>query len=328
MLRDLLKMIVLVVSALLPFVSGNAFAQRSIEKYPSKSIRLIVPFAPAGGTDIMARALAEKLAIQLGQPVVIDNRAGGGGRLGAELLVRAAPDGYTFILASASYATNAALFSLPYDPINDTSVVSLVGESFFMITLHPSVPAKSTKELIALAKSNPMALNFASTGTGGITHFAYELFNLMAGTKMTHVPYRGAGPLLVDLMSGHVQLTFGGMLGMLPPVKAGKLKGIAITAERRNSAIPDVPTVAETLPGYEAANWYGVWGPKGVQKEIVGRLGSEIAQALKAPDLAARMVGQGVTPIGGSPTEMLQVLKRDTEKWAQVAKRAGVKQIQ
>src|ERR1035437_199923 len=227
-------------------VATNAAAQRKPDNYPTKPIRLIVPFAPGGGTDIVARALAQKLTESLGQSVVVDNRSGGGGTIGAETTVRGTPDGYTLIMVSASYSTNAAIFKLPYDPVNDITPIALIGESGFMVALHPSVPAKSIKELIALAKAKPNSLNYASTGTGGITHLATELFNMMANTKMVHVPYKGTGAALTDLLGGQVQLIFGSMPSMVPQNKTGRLRGIAVTTAKRNNAVPDMPPIAET----------------------------------------------------------------------------------
>ncbi|MBI1989147.1 MAG: tripartite tricarboxylate transporter substrate binding protein [Betaproteobacteria bacterium] len=308
--------------------ADNALAQRSADKYPVKPIRLIVPFAPGGGTDIVARALAQKLTDALGQSVIVDNRAGAAGTIGTETTVRATPDGYTLIMVSASYSTNAALFKLPYDPINDISPIALIGESGFMVALHPSVPAKTIKELIALAKARPDSLNFASTGTGGITHLATELFNLMADTKMTHVPYKGTGAALSDLLGGQVQLIFGSMPTMVPQNKMGRLRGIAVTTARRNNAVPDLPTVAETVPGYEAILWYACWGPKYLPKEIITRWNTEIANAINSPAMKERMAGEGLDPAGGPPAQLLDVLKRDVPKWAKVVKAANVKVIQ
>ncbi len=306
--------------------AGNALAQKS--SYPTKPIRLIVPFVPGGGTDIVARAMAQKLTEAFGQSVIVDNRAGGGGTIGVETAVRAAPDGYTLIMVSASYSTNAAIFKLPYDPINDITPISLIGESAFMVALHPSVPAKSIKELIALAKAKPGALNYASTGTGGITHLATELFDMMADIKMTHVPYKGTGAALTDLLGGHVQLIFGSMPSMVPQNKMGKLRGIAVSTAKRNSAVPDMPTIAETVPGYEAVLWYACWGPKNLPQEIVTRWNTEIAKAIKAPDTQERMAGEGLDPAGGPPEQLRAVLKRDVPKWAKVVKEAHVKAIQ
>ncbi len=306
----------------------NGLAQRGADKYPTKPIRLIVPFAPGGGTDIVARSLAQKLTEAFGQSVVVDNRAGAAGTIGTETTVRATPDGYTMIMVSASYSTNAALFKLPYDPINDISPIALIGESGFMVALHPSVQAKTIKELIALAKASPNSLNYASTGTGGITHLATELFNLMADTRMTHVPYKGTGAALSDLLGGQVQLIFGSMPTMVPQNKMGRLRGIAVTTARRNNAVPDMPTIAETVPGYEAILWYACWGPKNLPKEIVTRWNKEIARAINLPDMKERMAGEGLDPAGGPPDQLRDVLRRDVPKWTKVVKEANVKVIQ
>ena len=308
--------------------ADNAAAQKKADNYPTKPIRLIVPFAPGGGTDIVARALAQKLTEALGQSVVVDNRAGGGGTIGAETAVRATPDGYTLIMVSASYSTNAAIFKLPYDPVNDITPIALIGESGFMVALHPSVPAKSIKELIALAKAKPNSLNYASTGTGGITHLATELFNMMANTKMVHVPYKGTGAALTDLLGGQVQLIFGSMPSMVPQNKTGRLRGIAVTTAKRNNAVPDMPTIAETVPGYEAILWYACWGPKNLPKEIVTRWNTEIAKAINTPDMKERMAGEGLDPAGGPPEQLRDVLRRDVPKWIKVVKEANVKAIQ
>jgi tripartite-type tricarboxylate transporter receptor subunit TctC len=308
--------------------AGHASAQKKDINYPTKPIRLIVPFAPGGGTDIVARALAQKLTESLGQSVVVDNRAGGGGTIGAEMAVRATPDGYTMIMVSASYSTNAAIFKLPYDPVNDVTPIALIGESGFMVALHPSVPAKSIKELIALAKAKPNSLNYASTGTGGITHLSTELFDMMADIKMTHVPYKGTGAALTDLLGGHVQLIFGSMPSMVPQNKMGKLRGIAVSTAKRNNAVPDMPTVAETVPGYESVLWYACWGPKNLPKEIVTRWNTDIAKAIKAPDMQERMAGEGLDPAGGPPQQFRDVLNRDVPKWRKVVKEAHIQSIQ
>lgn len=298
------------------------------QKYPTKPIRMIVPFVPGGGTDIVARSIAQKLTEALGQSVVVDNRAGGGGTIGAETTVRAAPDGYTIIMVSGSYATNAALYKLSYDPIRDVSPIALIGETGFMVSVHPSVPVKNIKELIAYAKAKPGALNFGSTGTGGITHLATELFDMMAGTKMTHIPYKGTGAALTDLMGGQIQIMFGSLPSLVPQNKGGKVRGLAVTTLKRNNAVPDMPTVAESLPGYEAILWYGLWGPKGLSKEIVTRLNTEVARALALPDIRERLAGEGVEPDGGPPERFSDILKRDIPKWTKVVKDANIKAIQ
>jgi tripartite-type tricarboxylate transporter receptor subunit TctC len=303
----------------------SAQAQGTRNDYPNKPIRLLVPFAPGGGTDIVARALAQKLTESFRQSVVVDNRAGGGGTLGAEIAARAAPDGYTMIMVSGSYSTNAAIYKLPYDPVNDITPLALLGETGFLVSLHPSVPIKTVKELIEYAKKNPQKLNYGSTGTGGITHLASELFNLMAGTKMTHVPYKGTGPAMNDLLGGQIQLMFGAMPAMVPQVKTNRLRGIAVTTTTRNNAVPDIPTIAETLPGYEAVLWYAAWGPKGLPKNIVALWNSEIDRIVHTPDMKERMAGEGLEPAGGPPERFREVLQRDVSKWTKVVKTAGVK---
>lgn len=308
--------------------AGSALAQKKGDAYPTKPIRLIVPFAPGGGTDIVARAMAQKLTEALGQSVVVDNRAGAGGTIGAETTVRSTPDGYTIAMVSGSYSANAALFKLPYDPINDVTPIALIGETGFLVSLHPSVPAKNTAELIALAKAKPNSLNFASTGTGGITHLATELFDLMAGVKMTHIPYKGTGPALIDLLGGQVQLMFGAMPAMVPQHKQGKIRGIAVTPSKRNSAVPDIPTVAETVPGYEAILWYACFGPKNLPKEIVTRINTEINNAVKTKEMQDRMTAEGVDAAAGPPERFRDILNRDVPKWKKVVLEAKVKAIQ
>lgn len=312
----------------LTLICGPAAAQKKGEAYPTKPIRMIVPFAPGGGTDIVARAMAQKLTEALGQSVIVDNRAGGGGTIGAETAVRSVADGYTLAMVSGSYAANAALFKLPYDPVNDVTPISLIGQTGFLVSLHPSVAAKTIKELIALAKAKPGGLNFASTGTGGITHLATELFAIMADVKMTHIPYKGTGPALIDLLGGQVQLMFGAMPAMTPQHKAGKLRGIAVTTIKRNGAVPDVPTVAETVPGYEAILWYAFFGPKNLPKDVVTLLNAEITKALSTQEMKDRMASEGLEPVGGPPSQFGDVLKRDVPKWAKVVKDANIKSIQ
>ncbi|MDB5808870.1 MAG: hypothetical protein JWN94_992 [Betaproteobacteria bacterium] len=312
----------------LAIAGGHAFAQKKGESFPTKPIRMIVPFAPGGGTDIVARAMAQKLTEALGESVVVDNRAGGGGTIGAETAVRSVPDGYTLAMVSGSYAANAALFKLPYDPVNDVTPIALIGDTGFLVSVHPSVAAKSIKEFIALAKSKPGALNFASTGTGGITHLATELFDLMTDIKMTHIPYKGTGPALVDLLGGQVQIMFGAIPALVPQHRTGKVRGIAVTTAKRVGTLPDMPTVAESVPGYEAILWYAFWGPKNLPKDIVTRLNTEINKAIGTPEMKERMAGEGLEPVGGPPSVFGDVLKRDVPKWKKVVQDAKVKTVQ
>ncbi len=316
-------------TALVALACGTAVAQKGTETYPSKPIRMLVPFAPGGGTDIVARLLAQKATEAFKQAVVVDNRAGGGGTIGAETAARATPDGYTLITVSGSYATNAALFKLPYDPVNDIAPIALIGETAFLLSLHPGVPVKSVKELIALAKASPGSINYASTGTGGITHLATELFNMMADTKMTHVPYKGTGPALNDLLGGQIQLIFGSAPSLIPQVRGNRLRAIAVTTSKRSAAVPDIPTVAEAgVPGYEVVLWYGVWGPKGLSKDIVTRWNREVRSALKLPDMKERLASEGLEIADGPPELFQTAVKRDVAKWTKVVKEANVKVIQ
>jgi len=308
--------------------AGHASAQKKAEAYPTKPIRMIVPFAPGGGTDIVARAMAQKLTESLGQSVIVDNRAGAGGTIGAETAVRSVPDGYTLAMVSGSYAANAALFKLPYDPVNDVTPISLIGQTGFLVSLHPSVAAKNMKEFIALAKAKPGSINYASTGTGGITHLATELFATMADVKMTHIPYKGTGPALIDLLGGQVQMMVGALPAMVPQHKSGKVRGIAVTTSKRNGALPDVPTVAETVPGYEAILWYAFFGPRNLPKDVVTLLNGEITKVISTPEMKDRMASEGLDPVGGPPSQFGEVLKRDVPKWTKVVKDANIKTIQ
>lgn len=301
---------------------NSAQAQHS---YPTKPIRLIVPFAAGGGTDITARMLAQKLTESFRQTVIVDNRPGGGGIIGIESAVRAQPDGYTMILLTTGYTTNAALNKLAYDPVNDVAPIGMVGETGFVVTVHPSLPTKSVKELIAYDKANPGKINYGSAGTGGITHIATELLNNMAGTKMTHITYKGGAPALNDLLGGQIQLFLAGMPPVMPHVKANRLRAIAITSAKRSSTAPDIPTVGETVPGYEAVLWFAVLGPKALPKDVVTRWNKEIDRIVQLPEVKERMANDGTEPIGGSPEHFREVLKRDLAKWQKVLKTANIK---
>jgi tripartite-type tricarboxylate transporter receptor subunit TctC len=295
------------------------------QTYPTKTIRLIVPFAAGGGTDMTARMLAQKLTESFKQTVIVDNRPGGGGTIGIESAVRAQADGYTMILLTTGYTTNAALKKLAYDPVNDVAPISIVGETGFVVTVHPSLPIKNINELIAYDKSSPGKINYASAGAGGITHIATELLNHMAGTKMTHISYKGAGPALNDLLGGQIQLLLVGMPPVMSHVKANRLRAIAITSAKRSSAAPDIPTVGETVPGYEAVLWFGVLGPKALPKDIISRWNREIDRIVQLPEMKERMATEGTESIGGSPEQFREVLKRDLAKWQKVVKTASIK---
>jgi tripartite-type tricarboxylate transporter receptor subunit TctC len=302
--------------------AGGAHAQQS---YPAKPIRLIVTFSPGSPADIVARALSPKLAEAFKQSVVVDNRAGGGGAIGTETGVKANPDGYTLVLVAGAYATNAVFYKLPYDPVKDVKPIALVVTSGFVATVNASLPVASIKELIAYDKANPGRLNYGTGGPGSTTHLAVEFFNQIAGTKLTHVPYKGQGLAISDLLGGQIQLIFGGLPLVAPHLKSNRLRGIAVTTTQRSSAVPDMPTVAETLQGYEAVTWYGVLGPKASPTDIVTRWNKEINRILQLPDVKERMLNDGAEPAGGGGEHFREVIKRDIAKWEKVVKVSGIR---
>ena len=302
--------------------AGGVDAQ---QKYPTKPIRLIVPFPPGGQTDVVARALSLKLAESFGVSVVVDNRTGAGGSIGAELAVRAPADGYTMIMVSTSYTANAALYKLPYDPLNAVVPIIMVGEIANMVTVNPSGPLRSIKELIAYAMSNPDKINFASGGVGSGNHLATEQFSQMAGIRMTHVPYKGSTAGVADLISGQIQLIFSGLTGMIPHHKSNRVRGIAVTSVKRSNAVPDLPTVGETVSGYESVSWSAILGPKGLPKDIAARWNADINRLLQLSEVKEIMAASGLEIVGGSPAHLGEVLKSDVAKWQNVVKRAAIK---
>jgi tripartite-type tricarboxylate transporter receptor subunit TctC len=310
--------------ALASFVTA-VHAQTKADVYPSRPVRLIVNFAPGGGTDIMARSFAPKFTEARGQAVVIDNRGGGGGTIGAEMAVRAPADGYTLGMVSTSYATNAAVFKLPYDPVKDITPIALVGRAGILLAVHPGVPAKTVKDLIAYAKSKPGALNYASSGTGGNTHMVTELFAMMAGISMTHVPYKGTGPAVSDLIAGQIQLIVGTLNVLRPHALSGRVRALGVTSLKRNPGLPDVPPIADTVPGYEAGLWYGLWGPKGLRREAVDMWNAAIRAGFKAPDIRERFAAEGLEATDGPPELLREVVAVDVDKWRKVVKAAGIK---
>lgn len=294
-------------------------------EYPVKPIRLIVSFAPGGQGDILARTLAPKLGDSFGQQVLVDNRPGGGGTIAYETAVRANPDGYTMILVPGGYAANAALYKTSYDPVNDVTPIALIGETGWVVTLNSSVPVAGVKELIAYDKANPGKLNYGSSGTGGGAHLSTELFNQMAGIKMTHVPYKGSVVALNDLISGQIQVVFANLPTVIQHMKSNRLRGIAVTSAKRYGAVPDIPAVAETVAGYEAVGWYAVLGPKALPKDVIARWNDEINRSLQMLDVKERLATDGMDPLGGSPERFREVLKRDIAKWQNVVKVGNIK---
>ena len=304
-----------------PLAAGPAFAQA----YPTKPIRLIVPFAAGGPVDFVARLLAPKLTEAFRQSVVVDNRGGASGLIGIETAIRAQPDGYTLMIVSSTYAGTAALIKLPYDPVNDVTPLSMLGESASLITVHPSLPVASLRELITYEQAHSGKLSFGSSGTGGSIHLGTEMFNQMAGTRMIHVPYKGQGPAVTDIVGGQIQFLMGSPLVLTPHVKSGRLRALAVTTAQRVSAMPDVPAVAETVPGYETASWQAVLGPKNLPPDIAARWNQELDRALQLPDIKARLTADGMQLAGGASTRVMAVLARDVAKWQRVVKTAGIK---
>jgi tripartite-type tricarboxylate transporter receptor subunit TctC len=295
------------------------------QNYPARPIRMIVPFPAGGQTDLVARIVSQRLGDAFKETVVVDNRPGGGGTIGADTALKAAPDGYTLLMISVSYTTNAALYKLPFDPLNDVTPISMLGETSFVVTVNVSSPAKSTKELVAHARANPGKLNYASGGTGSSTHLATELFNQMTGVSTVHVPYKGTGQSLTDLIAGNIQISFFGLNQILPHIKANRVRGLAVTTEKRSSSLPDLPAVAESVSGYEAIQWFAVLAPKGLPKNLVARWNKEVNGVLRLPDVKERLGADGVDPAGGTPEQLRAALQRDIAKWQKVVKTAGIK---
>jgi tripartite-type tricarboxylate transporter receptor subunit TctC len=309
-------------AAALPALSRIARAQA----YPSRPVRLIVGFAAGGAFDIMARLIGQWLSERLGQPFVIENRPGGGGNIGTEAVVRAPPDGYTLLLVGVPNAINVTLYDkLNFKFISDIApVAGLMAVSSVMV-VHPSVPANTVPEFIAYAKANPRKVNMASSGTGSTNHVSGELFKMMAGIDMAHVPYRSAGPALTDLLGGQVQVMFPSTVASIEYIRVGRLRALAVTTATRSEALPQIPTVAEFVPGYEASNWYGLGAPKATPAEIVDKLNKEINACLADPKMKAQLADLGGVALPGSPAEFGKLIADETEKWAKVIKFAGIK---
>ena len=293
-------------------------------KYPNRPIRLLTPFAAGGGSDILARLIGTPLTEVLGQPIVVDNRPGGGGTLGAGIAARADPDGYTFIVVSGSYGANAALHDLPYDTVTGITPVILIGTTPLVLTVHAKVPLKSIKEVIDFTRANPGKLNIASAGIGGLDHLASELFKLQTKANFTGVPYKGSGPAMTALLTGEVSGSMTTLVTSIPHVKAGRLRALAVTTARRSPALPDVPSISETVPGYEVVHWYGLWGPKGLPRNIVTLWNTEVAKILRAPATQKWMENQGLELAAGPPEEFTNRLKVDVAKWKRVVKEANI----
>ena len=308
---------------LLAVLSGPGSAQ---VPYPTRPVRFITPFPPGGSLDPLTRMSAQKLGEKWGQPTVVENRPGGNSIIGTQAVARAAPDGYTILVAGTPHVINPSLFATPYDAIKDFAPIATIARSRQILVVHPSLPVNSLKELVALAKAKPGQLNYSSSGTGNTNHLAGELLCSLAGIKMQHIPYKGAGPAITDLIGGQVQLAFMVPISVIPHIRSGRLKSIAITGETRALALPEVPTMAEAgLPRLEMSGWTGMFVPAGTPKAIIDKISSEMAQVLAMPDIVERLVNQGLEPFISNPEQFAALLRSDMAKFAKIIKDANIK---
>jgi tripartite-type tricarboxylate transporter receptor subunit TctC len=294
-------------------------------KWPERPVRVVVPFAPGGATDVVARILAPRLAEEFNQQFIIDNRAGAGGTIGVDIVVRANPDGNTILIGASSYASNVPLYKLSFDPIRGISPVTLITRGPFIITVHPSVAASTVKELIALARAKPASLTFGSSGTGSVPHLATEHFWQTVGTTMVHVPFKGDAPAITALLGGQIQIYFGGPLVLSPHINAGKLRGLAVTSEQRSPIMPDLPAVNEVLPGYTAFTWFGMWAPIATPKPIIAQLNEAVGRILKKPEVQDRLRKDGMDAAHNTPDEFSHFIQADIAKWTKVVKVGNIK---
>ena len=316
------------------FLSAGAWSQGTSasagQAYPTKPVRIVVPFAPGGSTDVTARLVAQKLTDAWRQQVIVDNRAGAGGNIGAEAVARAAPDGYTLLLATTGVmAINHRLYrSLTYDALKDFAPVTQIGALPLILIVHPSLPARSAKELIALAKQKPGQLSYASSGIGSATQMTTELFRMMAGVDIVHVPYKGSGQAMTDLISGQVGVAFDQITSSLPQVQSGKLRALAVTSAKRFASVPNLPTVAEAgVAGYESVSWNGIAAPAATPRDIVNRVQAEVARAIQTPDMKERFLKDGIEGIGSTPDQFAAHIRSERAKWEKVVDKAGIKPI-
>ena len=299
----------------------------SAQGYPNRAIRMVVPFAPGGGTDTNARIVSQKLSEHLGVPVVVDNRPGAGSMLGTEIVARAAPDGYTLLTVSPELSINPSLQpKVPYDALKDLAPVSQTVSSQYVLSTHPSVPVKSVKEFVALAKARPGQLNYGSSGVGSANHLAGVLFQGMTETKLVHIPFKGAGPATIALMGGEIDFMFSSTTAAVAPVKLGRLRAIAVTGPKRFSEMPDIPTVSEAgVPGFVITGWFGGLAPAGTPREIINKLSTEIVKVVQHPAVRERFASLGTVPVGSSPEEFAAFLRAEIEKWSRVVKASGAR---
>jgi tripartite-type tricarboxylate transporter receptor subunit TctC len=307
-------------------VLALAMAPAQAQKYPSKPVRIVVPFAPGGGSDFIARFIAQRLTDGLGAQVIVENKPGAGGMLGIEAGVKSPPDGYTLTLIASSYTVNPSIYKFSFDPVSDITPIIQLSQGPLLVVVRPSLPVKSLRELIALAKAKPGQVNFASSGQGSVIHMATELFQTQAGVKMNHIPYKGTGPALTDTIGGQTDVFFSSTATAVPHVQAGKLRALAVTSAKRIPALPDVPTVAEAgVKGYEVILWHGLIGPKGLPGPVVERINAEATKALQLKETAQQLQNDGVAPAGGTPEQFLAQIRKEIGVWRKVAADAGVK---
>jgi tripartite-type tricarboxylate transporter receptor subunit TctC len=318
-MRALSATLLIALCAVLP----EAHAQAG--KWPERPVRVVVPFAPGGATDIVARLVAPRLSEEFRQQFIIDNRPGAGGSTGVEIVVRANPDGYTLLVGASSYTSNAALYKLSFDPHKDIQPVTLITRGVFIMAVHPSVKATNIKELIALARAKPNSISYGSSGVGGVPHLATELFKQMTGVEMIHVPFKGDGPAVPALLAGEIQLYAGGPLVLAQHIAAGKLRAVGVTGAQRSPALPDLPAVSETVPGYEGLTWFGLWAPKGTHKEIVLRLNQAVGRALEHPQVLTRLKESGMDPGHGTPEAFQKFIDAEIAKWTRVVKAGNIR---
>jgi len=306
------------IAALLPMTAAA-------QSYPSKPVRLIVPFPPGGSNDVVGRMIAAQLATRLDKPVIVDNQGGAGGLIGAEMAARSQPDGYTLLLISVAFAFNPAIYKLPYDPVTAFTPVAMLGAGPVVIAVTSKLPVSSVKELIALAKEKPGELNYATAGIGSFQHLASELFKLQAGLDIVHIPFKGGGPAMMDVIAGNTQITIGSLIQMLPQIKAGKLKALGVGSANRVAALPDLPTISEAgVPGYEVTNWWGIVVPAGTPRSVIDRLNKDLTAIVASPETKQRFETEGSEPLSMSVDEAGRFIAAETVKWARVVKDAGI----
>jgi tripartite-type tricarboxylate transporter receptor subunit TctC len=313
--------------AVLMLLMGVHGGTLQAQTWPAKPLRMIVPFPAGGAVDVSARAISNEIAKSLGQPVVVDNRVGAGGNIGAEAAARAPADGYTLFMAtSAILAINPALYSkVPFDPVNDFAPVSLVVSADNILVVHPAVPAKSVAELIALAKANPGRYSYASAGNGSSTHLAAEMFKMLAGVDLLHVPYKGGPPAVTALLAGDVHMNFDLIPSALPHIRSGKVRALGVAGVRRSPLLPELPLMSEAVPGYESSVWFGVVVPAGTPQPIVSRLSADVARGVQQPELRDRLMSMGYEVISTTPEQLAAMIRAEIPKWARVVKAAGVR---